>query len=63
MILFSLTEMALEMSLAVTWWTCKKTYQITSYGVKYLYEYYNTPVTDNVLYLKNCDCKSYCECV
>lgn len=55
--------MALEMSLAVTWWTCKKTYQITSYGVKYLYEYYNTPVTDNVLYLKNCDCKSYCECV
>lgn len=59
--------MTLEVSLGVAWWTCKKTYQLTSYSLKYLYDYYysenKTNQSDTVLSIKNCACVKNCDCV
>lgn len=69
MIIFSLTEFALEATLAVTWWTCKKTYYATSYTLKYLYNLYNNYYDENsnqpchkILMIKNCSCIEMCNC-
>ena len=67
MILFYLTEMTLEVSLAVAWWTCKKTFQVTSYSLKYLYDYYYSENEetrpDTILTIKNCACIKNCDCL
>jgi len=64
MVLFTLTEIALDVSTAVLWWTLKNTY----YGVKYTYNYFTTydkneqDPNNIILQIKNCDCVDHCSC-
>tara|TARA_B100000242_G_scaffold240721_1_gene180791 strand:- start:132 stop:329 length:198 start_codon:yes stop_codon:yes gene_type:complete len=64
MVLFTLTEAALDIGAAIIWWSAKNTY----YGIKYGYNYFfNQPEKkDNyemeVLQIKNCSCKHNCSC-
>lgn len=64
MVIFTLTEAALDVGAAIIWWSAKNTY----YSIKYGYNYFFSKPehVDNyemeVLQIKNCSCKHNCSC-